>query len=150
MLRRILLVVATLVSVEANSTELSTDGALVLRFEQLQRVLMARQPIPQLRPYFSDKFLRDYRRLFDYEFLDDQFRRVTNSSKLSERIRGAKGCLAYAVPYKAKGDWIELSTFTYAFIDGEWLISSVSHSISGHRNVVESGDFCASLGWPWK
>jgi hypothetical protein len=85
-------------------------------------------------------------------WLDNFVGRVFNSNNLIGRVEGSEGCLAYAVPYRAqaRGKWVELSTFTYARVNGEWLITNVSFSISAYHNIVKDGDFCLRLGWPWK
>ena len=151
-MHRAIFVFATFVHLGLSSPAFAAEGGLISRFEQLRSAVVAREPIDRIRPFFSDRLLKDVGSSFTYEWLDYFVGRASISSNLVERVRGSDGCLAYAVPYRAQapGPWVELSTFTYSRLNGQWLISDLTYSISAHHNVVDGGDFCNTLGWPWK
>lgn len=125
---------------------------LLPKFKELHSAIQSREPIEKVSQFFSPEVIQRAGASFTYEWLDYFVGRVSNPSDLIERIEGEEGCAAYAKPYKAQapGDWIELSTYSYSLIDGKWLISDLSFSISAHHNVVADGDLCLRLGWPWK
>jgi tetratricopeptide (TPR) repeat protein len=133
---------------------LSERNATILdiSFRQLYYAVEHREPLDMLRSYFSEDFLGRLGTAFGYEWLDQSLGRLPESRQRFERMDGARGCVAYARPYKAQasGEWIELRQFSYSQVEGRWLISDAAYSISAHHKAVEAGPYCLTLGWPWK
>jgi hypothetical protein len=124
---------------------------LVPVFDRLRTESAEHQPIERLRRFFAPTIQGELGDSFTQEWVAQFASRVTDSSRLVERVKDTEGCLAYSMPYRAKatGHWVELSTFTYSHVDGEWLITDSMYSISADHHIVEGEDYCLRLGWPW-
>ncbi|AVP96810.1 hypothetical protein C7S18_06165 [Ahniella affigens] len=151
-MHRTWLALSAIVALLAFSAAPVPAATLKPRFEELRSALAARKSIAELRLFFSTRFFNERKSIFTHEFLDDIVGFKAEPRNFHETVRGKKGCLAYAVPYSAEapGDWVELSEFSFKEINGRWVITHASHSISATYNFVESEHLCHTLGWPWK
>jgi hypothetical protein len=127
------------------------DGQVIPRFEELRGEWTKHRPLKRIRPFFSPQFLRAYREILDYDWLDASVGAIANPAQLIERIQGDRACLAYALPYHAEapGNWVDLKQLSYSRINGQWKITAWTESTSPVYHAIKSEDLCTELGWPW-